>query len=168
MCVVLSPNIKTQKWFYFITNSLHSTKTENWSKHTTMCTCLVSYASLGAKWQLAVYAGGHTAAAWLVWVDVSLSVVHAATPPTLPPPSTPFLLCSCGIITLPTAKGSLPQVTWWGWDRHNHMVMSVREREEGEEEWSFGQMTEQRIWDSMSTFNTHKNRLLINPSHSWR
>lgn len=33
-------------------------------------------ASHTAKWQLAVFTGSHAAAAWLVWVDVSLSVVR--------------------------------------------------------------------------------------------
>lgn len=58
---------------------------------------------------------------------------HPPPPPhpplTLPSPCTPSLLRSCWIITLPTVKASLPQVTWRLSGRDNHMVMRVGERE---------------------------------------
>lgn len=46
--------------------------------------CMHHLYSKMAVGKLAAYAGGHTAAAWLVWVDVSLSVVRAPSQPSLP------------------------------------------------------------------------------------
>lgn len=103
-----------------------------------------------AKWQLAVYAGGHTAAAWLVWVDVSLSVVRTplptlpAVPPSLPPICPP--LC-CAAVGLSHSQQWKPRCHKSGGEVRERLTQSYgdvcrremkREEEEEEEQpWSF-------------------------------
>lgn len=111
------------------------------------------------KWQLAICASGKTAAAWLAWVDVSLSVVGSKPP--IPPTFLPALQLLKYYTPNSKSCVATSQVVKWGEERHTGTAMCVRQRKRKKGERKFIK-SQPRGHEGIQV--VHKNKAIICPS----